>query len=59
MEQERIIRSVIRIKDGVITITSGFTVLLQDHNITIPRIVHQKIAEEIAVEINAVASKYE
>lgn len=57
VEQERIIRSIITVKNGTVSIHSAFTVLLQEHNITIPRVVHQKIAEEISVEINAVAVK--
>lgn len=57
VEQERIIRSTITVKKGIVSIHSSFTVLLQEHNITIPRVVHQKIAEEISVEINAVAMK--
>lgn len=57
VEQERIIRSDIQVKDSVIFIKSSFTVILQDHNITIPKIVYQKIAEEIKVEINAIAKK--
>lgn len=55
IEQERIIRSTIKVKNGAVSIHSAFTVLLQEHNITIPRVVQQKIAEEIKVEINAVA----
>lgn len=57
VEQERIIRSVVTVKSSEIKIRSNFTVLLQDHNITIPRVVNQKIAEEISVEINAIALK--
>jgi polyisoprenoid-binding protein YceI len=57
VEQERIIRSAVTVKNGVVAIRSDFTVLLQDHNITIPRVVHQKIAEEISVRIDAVAEK--
>ena len=54
MEQERIIKATLQIKKGTITITSNFTVPLADHNITIPKIVYQKIAEEISVTVNAV-----
>ena len=53
VEQERIIRATISVKEKAVTITSNFTVLLQDHNIAIPKVVQQKIAEEIFVEINA------
>lgn len=54
VEQERIIKATLQIKKGSITVTSSFTVPLADHNITIPKIVYQKIAEEISVDINAV-----
>ena len=54
VEQERIIKATMQIKKGIITITSSFTVPLAEHNITIPKIVYQKIAEEITVDVNAV-----
>ena len=53
IEQERIIKSEIEIKDKKVIVRSKFTVLLADHNITIPKIVFQKIAEEIYVTLNA------
>ena len=53
VEQERIIKSDIVIKAGKINIESSFTVLLSDHNIPIPRIVKDKLAQEIKVEIKA------
>jgi hypothetical protein len=51
--QERIIKSVLVVKNGVISIKSNFTVLLSDHNIPIPKVVHEKLASEIKIEINA------
>ena len=51
--QERIIKSSLVIKDGKINIRSGFTVLLNDHNIPIPKVVHEKLASEIKVEVKA------
>lgn len=51
--QERIIKSDILINNGIISIKSNFTVLLADHNIPIPKVVHEKLASEIKVEINA------
>jgi hypothetical protein len=54
VEQERIIKASLQIKKGVISVYSKFSVPLADHNITIPKIVYQKIAEEIQVELNAV-----
>ncbi|MEI6060665.1 MAG: YceI family protein [Bacteroidota bacterium] len=53
VEQERIIKVKLRITKGVIYADSAFTVLLQDHDITIPRVVYQKIAEEIKVTVYA------
>lgn len=53
ISQERIIRSEIELKPSEVNIISNFTVLLKDHNITIPKIVNQKIAEEIEVEVRA------
>jgi hypothetical protein len=52
VEQERIIKVDLRISKGVIYANANFTVMLQDHNITIPRVVFQKIAEEIKVNVN-------
>lgn len=54
VEQERIIKATMQIKKGVISVSSDFTVPLADHNITIPKIVNQKIAEEIFVDLNVV-----
>lgn len=53
-KQTRIIKSVITIEDGELSIESSFKVPLTDHNISIPRIVNQKIATEIEVTVNAV-----
>jgi hypothetical protein len=53
VEQERIIKSDIIIKNGIIQLQSNFIVLLEEHNIKIPKIVFQKISPEIQVEINA------
>ncbi|MEJ1238761.1 YceI family protein [Chryseolinea sp. T2] len=53
-KQTRIIKSTITIEDGSLSIESSFRVPLSDHNISIPRIVNQKIATEIEVTVNAV-----
>lgn len=53
VEQERIIKGTIRMKDDRMIIHADFTVQLGDHNIKIPRIVNQKIAEVIDVSISA------
>ena len=49
--QERIIKSELIIRNGIISIKSNFTVLLADHNIPIPKVVHEKLASEIKVEV--------
>lgn len=54
VEQERIIKCQIENKGGKLYITAEFTVAVVDHNITIPKIVHQKIAEEINIKVEAV-----
>ncbi|MFN5134523.1 MAG: YceI family protein, partial [Chitinophagaceae bacterium] len=51
--QERIIKSDVEVRNGVMKIKSKFTVLLSDHNIPIPRVVKEKLANEIKVEIMA------
>lgn len=51
--QERIIKSNVMVKNHIITVNSGFTVLLSDHNIPIPKVVYQKLADEIKVEVKA------
>lgn len=53
VEQERIIKSQLEVDGNKLRVQSSFTVLLADHNITIPKVVYQKIAEEIAVTVNA------
>ncbi|MCE3282854.1 MAG: YceI family protein [Chitinophagaceae bacterium] len=51
VEKERIIKSTLNIKDNIFTLQSNFTVLLNDHNIPIPKVVYQKLANEIKVEV--------
>lgn len=51
--QERIIKSDVEVKNGVMKIKSVFIVMLSDHNIPIPRVVKDKLANEIKVEILA------
>ena len=53
VSQERIIRSIVVVRQGKIKLNSIFTVLLTDHNIKIPRIVSEKLSSEIKVEIQA------
>jgi len=53
ISQERIIKSSAKVKDGKLSIQSTFTVILKEHEIAVPKIVHQKIAEEIQVSVEA------
>jgi len=53
VEQERIIKGKVKIMDGKIQLQADFTVLLEDHQIKIPRVVYQKIAETVDVSIKA------
>ncbi len=57
MVQERIIKSEVEVSRDKMEVTSRFSVFLEEHNITIPKIVYQKIAEEIQVEIKATLFK--
>lgn len=54
IEQIRIIKCTLTVEADKITISSKFTVMLADHDIKIPSVVKQKIAEEVMVEMNAV-----
>jgi polyisoprenoid-binding protein YceI len=53
VSKERIIKSDVEVKNGMMKIKSNFTVLLSDHNIPIPRVVKEKLANEIVVELLA------
>jgi polyisoprenoid-binding protein YceI len=53
VSQERIIKSIVSVKNNVLSLKSNFSVFLADHNITIPKVVHEKLASEIKVEIIA------
>lgn len=53
VEQERIIKCLISVEGGSVKASSEFNVTLADHNISIPKLVYQKIAEEIFIKINA------
>lgn len=52
VEQERIIKSQVIRKNGVITIHSNFNILLSDHDIKIPRVVNNKISNTINVTVD-------
>lgn len=49
--QERIIKCKVEVKPTTIKIKAEFSVLLDDHDIKIPSVMNQKIAEEITVTL--------
>ncbi|MEO5646938.1 MAG: YceI family protein [Chitinophagaceae bacterium] len=51
--QERIIKAELAIRNNAFYIRSNFTILLADHNIPIPKVVHEKLASEIKVMVNS------
>jgi len=51
--QERIINGTIEVKNGIMHVRSQFSILLEDHNIIVPRVVYQKISPEMEVTIDA------
>ena len=53
VSQERIIKSDVTVKNKIVTLKSSFSVLLSDYNIPIPKVVYQKLANEIKVDVNA------
>jgi polyisoprenoid-binding protein YceI len=52
IDKDRIIRCTIHTSPGRISVETNFTVPLEDHEIKIPSIVKQKIAEVVKVNIN-------
>ena len=52
-EKEKIVKAKITIKDKEILIETSFEVPLDDHNIKIPKVVNQKIASIIMVDVKA------
>ena len=52
-EKEKIVKVKITIKDKEILVETSFEVPLEDHNIKIPKVVNQKIASIIVVEVKA------
>lgn len=59
IQQERIIKCNIVVEDNIIIATSTFDVPLADHDISIPKLVYQKIAEIILVEISTELTRME
>jgi hypothetical protein len=51
VEQERIIKASIMLTGDRVQVNSRFEILLEDHDIRIPNVVHKKIAETVEVVI--------
>lgn len=56
---ERIIEVELNVRDSEVSYSSKFVVQLVDHDIELPRIVYQKIAENINISVNGVMIKKE
>ncbi len=52
IQKERIIKGNLVVNNGTVTINAAFTVRLEDHDIKVPKIVYEKIAEEIKVQFH-------
>lgn len=53
VDKEKIIKVKVTVKNKEIEIETSFEIPLEDHNIKIPRVVNQKIASTIMVEVKA------
>lgn len=52
VEQERIIKAVIKVTTSGMEVYSKFSVMLKDHSIKVPRVVHEKISTEVDVTVS-------
>jgi hypothetical protein len=59
IETNRIVRCDLVVSENKIEVNAQFTVFLADHNISIPSILNQKIAEEIKVDISFTLTPFE
>lgn len=53
ISRERLIKCLVEVKSNSLKISSEFTVLLDEYNIRIPRVVNQKIASEMQIALTA------
>jgi polyisoprenoid-binding protein YceI len=58
VKRQRTIKGLMKIRDKKLSLSSTFDVKCQDHNIKIPQIVFQKIAETIRVKVDGSYSAY-
>lgn len=54
VEKSRTIEATIVVKDGVLQISSKFLITLKEHDIAVPELLFQKIAENIEVKLEAI-----
>jgi hypothetical protein len=54
IENDRIVKCNLVVAENKISVKANFTVFLEDHNISIPSIVNQKIAEEIKLDVSLI-----
>ena len=59
VEMERIIRSNVVVQNRKMNIESHFSISLSDHNIKIPKVVHEKIASEILIDLKVELNRKE
>lgn len=57
IKKERIIQISLRRRNGVVFFFSDFNLNLSDYKISIPRIVHQKLADQIEVHVEGTIKK--
>ena len=53
LDEEKIIKGKLIIKAGKIQLITDFDIQLADHDVKIPKVVTKKIAETVAVKVNA------
>ncbi len=53
VEKEKIIKAKVTVKNSEMTLDAHFDVPLEDHNIKVPKIINQKIAQVISVDVKA------
>lgn len=51
VQKERVIKGVITINNGIVDMNTDFTVRLEDYDIKVPKIVYEKIAAEIKINV--------
>ena len=57
VKQERIIKCTVKVEEGKIRAQTKFSILLDEHGIQLPKIIKQKIAEEVIVQVDAELEK--